>query len=163
MSPCVVYVLVEVEMCLRGGHHNVIVLFLEKIIILYVDQTSSKKDSMITNMNQNGGYSMEVNEESDEDTAGEGADTLPQESTTTDAYTDPIDFIETHPHDYAHHFNGAGVVGSGRNNILPSPPSALNYENWTSILAQMDETPRKGNYIIILIHLGSRGGALSKL
>lgn len=86
--------------------------------------------------------------ESDEDTAGEGGDTLPPDSstTTTDAINDPleppIDFIESHPHSHAHCFNGAVGHGGG---VFPPPSSTVHYENWPSILMEMDENGKKGS------------------
>lgn len=93
------------------------------------DHVISGKKSDVTQKN---GYVIDLNEESDEDTAGEGGETLPRESTTTDAFTDPldpIDFIETTPHDYAHHFSsGKGII---------------QYDHW-NILIQDEDGSKKG-------------------
>ncbi len=90
------------------------------------DHMTSNEISHVTN---NGDH-MDIHDEccmvsqngaSNEDTEGEGGDTLPQES-TTDACTDPldpIDFIETHPH-----FTGALGVGRGKSEGIP-------FENWS--------------------------------
>lgn len=101
---------------------------------------------------QSEGHSIE-GLESEEDTAGEEGETLPPESstTTTDAVNDPlepIDFIETRPpphHHHAHCYNGA--VGHGRG-VFPPPPSTVHYENW-SILVEMEEGGKKGEYLCI--------------
>lgn len=97
----------------------------------------------------NDGYVIDVNE-SGEDTAGEG-DTLPQESTTTDAITDhldSIDFIETCAKDSSHHFNGI----NHRDMI-----SASSDVQW-SILVELDDSSKKGGHLYIncsfIGHLG---------
>lgn len=90
---------------------------------------------------------IDLDEDSDEDTAGERGDILPHDSTsttTTDAVNDPvepIDFIESRPQNHTHCFNGA--IGPGRS-VLPTP-SNIHYENW-SILVEMEENSRKGGF-----------------
>lgn len=98
--------------------------------------------------------------ESEEDTAGEGMDTPPLDSVTTDGYTDhmdPIDFIETHPRDcgrnrqrlggphpqgYTHSFEEDVGVGQG---VIRE----AQYEKW-SMLMQMEDSNKKGDHYIPL-------------
>ena len=87
----------------------------------------------------------------EEDTAGEGCETFPPDSssTATDAVTDPleppIDFIETRPRGHApsHCFNGA--IGHSKG-VFPAPPSSVHYENW-SILMEMEESSKRGEVV----------------
>lgn len=101
--------------------------------------------------------------ESEEDTAGEGMDTPPLDSVTTDGYTDhldPIDFIETHPRDwgqhhhqrldvahpqgYAHPFNKGVCVGRG---VIRE----AQYEK-LSMLMQMEDGSKKGDHFLTLCY-----------
>ena len=90
-------------------------------------------------------------EESEDDTAGEGGDTLPPDSTstaTTDAVNDPlepIDFIETHPHSHAHCFNGGAAVRSTSGRSYLPGSQGIHYENW-NILEVMGDV-KKGSFL----------------
>lgn len=90
-----------------------------------------------------------VVEESDEDTAGEFGDVLPQDSTSTatDAPLEPVDFIETHPHGHSHCFGRVGGIGAGRNILRAAP--GIHYENW-SVLEELRENAKKGMYLILV-------------
>ena len=93
-----------------------------------------------------GGMSMEESDE-EESTAGEGGDTFPYESTTTDTIpdpVDPVDFIENHPRSFSaptitrngHHPNSKGVAIS----------HLQRYENWNAEMQEkeVEEGVKKG-------------------
>ena len=125
---------------------------------------TGEESHVISNDNKGHEDHMDQNEqwygdavESEEDTAGEGVDTPPVDSVTTDGYTDhldPIDFIETQPRDYGRHHHqhpfgmshpqgyshsfdkGVGVVGRG---VI----CEAQYEKWSMIM-QMEDGNKKG-------------------
>lgn len=88
-------------------------------------------------------------EESEDDTAGEEGDTLPPDSTstaTTDAVNDPldpIDFIETNPHDHTHCFNGGGAVRPGTERSVIPGSQGIPYDEW-NLLEVMQGDVKKG-------------------
>ena len=128
----------------RGGHamgsgHHIPPYKTDSRVTLSEDHVSSRlKDQ--SQLTENGSH---VIDDSDEDTAGEFGDCLPQDSTstaTTDALNEPmepIDFIESHPHSHAPSFHGA----IGRAVLRASP--AIQYANWGE-LAELTENSRRG-------------------
>ena len=94
-----------------------------------------------------------VDSEEDNDTAGEGLDT-PLDSMTTDGYTDnqldPIDFIETHPRDFAHgrqtlneppHFIGHGNWRIGGGGVVQD----IQCDRW-GVVVQVEDSGKKGKF-----------------
>jgi hypothetical protein len=134
----------------REGHSEVNAALIERDVCVAGTVSNHQSEGHVSGSplkdqgqgTENGGHL--VDDSDDEDTAGEFGDCLPQDSTstaTTDAFNEPVDFIETRPHNHTHSFNGT-VLGRG---VLRASP-AIHYANWSE-LAELTESSKRGNIV----------------